>query len=168
METPITTKFAATARKTLAARGFTLIELMVTITIIIVIAAIAIPNLIRSRMTANEGAAIGAMRTIGSAEQQFQSAAIAVDAAGVARYGTLAELMVEVPSFVDATFSSGARQGYNFAVVLAGAPGSPAYAANADPMVMDGTGSRGFFTDESGVITFKTGAVAGPGDPAVQ
>jgi prepilin-type N-terminal cleavage/methylation domain-containing protein len=149
-------------------RGFTLIELMVVITIIIVIVAIAIPNLMRSRMTSNEGAAISNMRTISSAEQQYQAAAITVDAGGMGTFASLVQLRATIPAFIDQALGSGTRQGYLYFVAPGGAVGAPTYVANADPIIMDGSGSRGFFVNESGIITFLTGGVAGPGDLPVQ
>lgn len=144
--------------------GFTLIELMIVIAIIIIIVAVTMPNLLRSRMAANEGAAIANMRTITSAEQQFQSAAVLTDASGLGRYGTLPELIVPDPPYIDTPLATGQRTGYNFEVVLGGIPGYPQYTATANPVRMDQTGSKGFFVDDSGVITWISGGIAGPDD----
>lgn len=140
--------------------GFTLIELMIVIAIIAIIAAIAIPNLLRSRMTANEGSAVGSMRTITSAEQQYQSAAITTFASGMGTYGTLAQLAGQVPPFVDPVLGGGNKQGYNFTCAPGGVDGAPTFTANANPLAMGASGNRGFFADESGVIRFAQGAVA--------
>jgi type IV pilus assembly protein PilA len=144
--------------------GFTLIELMIVIAIIIIIIAVTMPNLLRSRMAANEGSAIANMRTITSAEQQFQSAVVIQDAAGVGRYGTLPELIVPDPPYIDTPLATGQRTGYDYVVVLGGSPGYPRYTATANPVTMDRTGSKGFFVDDSGVITWVSGGVAGPDD----
>ena len=150
-----------------ANRGFTLIELMIVVAII---AAIAIPNLLRSRMSANEGAAIGTMRTLGSAQQQFQSAAINPFPSGMGQYAaSVAALAAPVPPFVDSALATGNKQGYNFTTVNAGPDGGPIFTANGNPIVPNSSGGRAFFTDQTGAITFIVGAgPAGPGNDVVQ
>ncbi|MDX9974883.1 MAG: prepilin-type N-terminal cleavage/methylation domain-containing protein [FCB group bacterium] len=148
--------------------GFTLIELMIVVAIIAIIAAIAIPNLLRSRMSANEAAAAGAMRTISTGEVGFQTAAFEdADGDGVGDYGTLAQLADPdgadaTPPFIDDVLGAGAKQGYNFAVavVAGGAAVLPAYTCTATPAAAGRTGFRQYFVDASGVIRFTADGTA--------
>ena len=152
-------------------KGFTLIELMIVVAVIAIIAAIAIPNLLRSRMSANEAGAIGALRTISNAEVQFQSAGI-LDAdgdnvgdfavlgpAGVA--GTLANPVAGAEPFVDNVLGSGFKSGYAFVVTPAAAGvGDETYVATADPITPGRTGVRRFYMDNSAVIRFTADGTA--------
>jgi len=146
-------------------KGFTLIELMIVVAVIAIIAAVGIPNLLRSRMGANEAAAIGALRTISNAQSQFQGAGFAdVDGDNVGDYaalgppnvaGTLANPAPGTEPFVDNVLGSGFKSGYQFIVQPGNAGnGDEVYTATADPGSPGVTGTKRFFMDESGVIRF--------------
>jgi prepilin-type N-terminal cleavage/methylation domain-containing protein len=142
--------------------GFTLIELMIVVAIIAIIAAIAIPNLLRSRMSANEASAAGAMRTLSTGEVGFQTAAfVDADADGMGDYGSLAQLANPdgagaTPPFIDQVLGGGTKQGYVFTVnVTNGAANAmPAYTCTAVPASAGRSGYRQYFVDQSGVIRF--------------
>ncbi len=138
---------------------------MIVVALIVVIAAIAIPNLIRSRMTANEGAAIGSLRTIANAQSQFQSQAVLAFPSGMGRYATIGDLGSTNPPLIDSALATGSRHGYGFISTPGGVDGSPSYAANADPLIMNQSGGRGFYVDETSVIRFMVGGPAGAIDP---
>jgi type IV pilus assembly protein PilA len=131
------------------ARGFSLIELLIVIAIILIIATIALPKLNRARMYAQETAAISHIRTIHTAQTQYFSQ--------FGRYAaSLAELGPPVSGSVNASsadlipgdLASGEKGGYKF--VLAASP--LGYTINASPSVFNSTGSRTFFSDQSLVI----------------
>jgi prepilin-type N-terminal cleavage/methylation domain-containing protein len=133
-------------------KGFTLIELMIVVAIIAIIAAIAIPNLLRSRIAANEAAAIGALRTLSSAQENYRNNS------GTNVYGTLALLSGATPPYIDSALGSGISRGYTVAIV--GTPDANSWAATALPNAVGTTGNRGFFIDQSGVIRFTTDGTA--------
>ena len=88
-------------------KGFTLVELMIVLAIIAIVAAFAIPNLMKSRMTANETAAIGALRTILAAEATYMNR--------YSVYGTLDELSAE--GLIDSSLAGGRKSGYYYGQV---------------------------------------------------
>jgi type IV pilus assembly protein PilA len=114
---------------------------------ILLIAAIAIPNLLAARRAANEGSAINALRIIHEAEMTYQ----ATEGGGY-NFGTLAEL--ERKNLINAQLASGTRSGYKFDVdpTLKDFEGRPGFAVMAVPKDYPSTGKRSFFIDETGVI----------------
>lgn len=151
-------------------KGFSLIELLIVVAIILIIAAIAIPNLLRSKMAANEAAAVGGLRTIVTAQVTYYStyntgyAATFPALSGVAG----AAATCAASQLLDPTFNAAnpARQGYIFNLAAGGAPANvPATACNglddqtftatADPITIGTTGQRSFCDDQAGAIYFN-------------
>ena len=135
--------------------GFTLIELMIVVAIIAIIAAIAIPNLLRSRMSANEAGAAGGIRTISTGEVAYQAAGIDSTTNGIGKYATMTSLGTGTTPFIDSALSSGNKQGYAFtATPTLENNAVPRYTATATPQLVNKTGIKAYFVDESGVIRF--------------
>ena len=139
-------------------KGFTLVEIMIVVAIIILLAAIAIPNLLRARLNANESAAVGAVKTIVSASISYR----AVNSG----YPTnITELSDATPEYIDDVLGSGDKQGYTFE--LTGSTNT--FTTIAYPQSYQTTGVRSFFADESGVIrSTDDGGNATVGDTALE
>jgi prepilin-type N-terminal cleavage/methylation domain-containing protein len=166
-------------------KGFSLIELLIVVAIILIIAAIAIPNLLRSRIAANEASAVGSLRTINTAEVTFASTYPSNGFANnLAQLGPGAitnnsatsgnAILLDGVLGCSSASSAGSacpKSGYSFAVngpaVVAGTPTSTYY-SNAGPLTVDQTGKRYFFSDASGVIRYNTTGAASSTDSPLQ
>ena len=162
-------------------KGFSLIELLIVVAIILIIAAIAIPNLLRSRMAANEASAVGSIRTINTSNVTYSSTypdiGFAPDMASMG--GTAVPCVADNthaclldPVLAAATTAATPKSGYFFTYTTAAGGGGTVnvtYTVVGDAAAQGQTGQRSFFSDESGVIRFKS---VGPGaaatDPPLQ
>jgi type IV pilus assembly protein PilA len=146
-------------------KGFSLIELLIVVTIILIIAAIAIPNLMRSKIQANETAAVGALKALQESTVLYSNTyggfPHALSDLGPAAGGTAATSAAA--DLIDSVLSGGVKSGYRFTYV-AGAT-DPAgnvltYSITATPVAVGSTGQRSFFTDQSGTIRNTTSGTA--------
>jgi type IV pilus assembly protein PilA len=159
-------------------KGFSLIELLIVVAIILIIAAIAIPNLLRSKMAANESSAVGSMRTINTAEVTYATAypnfGYSADIPSLGGAAPCAIASTATACLIDnvlaqATGIGTAKSGYFFTYVVVGAGGlNTAYSLNATPANPGTTGQRYFFTDQSGVIRYGINSVASVASSPIQ
>jgi type IV pilus assembly protein PilA len=160
-------------------QGFSLIELLIVVAIILIIAAIAIPNFMRSRVAANQASAVGSVRALNTAEFTYASTYgqgysatlgyLGPPASGQATDTTHAGI---VDSVLSGTASGGStamtstKSGYLFTY----SPGAPvngqilSYTINADPVNRGTTGTNSYFVDQSGVIRQNTTTQASVAD----
>lgn len=143
-------------------KGFSLIELLIVVVIIGIIAAIAIPNLIASRRSANEASAISILRTIHGAQVTYQATAGNGNFAGNSAFGDTSGLTTLMNSnLVDSVVGAGTKSGYRFWTgSRPAAPGVPAnFWASTAPTVASGvgqTGTRRFGIVLEGIIYRRT------------
>jgi type IV pilus assembly protein PilA len=155
----------------MAQRGFTLMELMIVIALILIIAAIAIPSMKEAKIHANETAAVGAIRAINTAEVSYQ-----------ATYGgyadTLANLggadpctkSAETACLLDQSLAGGVKSGYKF-VAVGGNPSGGAntsYVVGAAPEVFDRTGKRAFCSTDKNVMRVDLNANESTNPPSAE
>ena len=153
-------------------QGFSLIELLIVVAIILIIAAIAIPNLLRSRIAANQASAVGSLRTLNTAEVTYSSTYnvgftaamgyLTPDPTGSTPTSTAAGL-------IDSILASGSKSGYSF-TYSPGASDSTGrinmYSFTAVP-ITSSTGTNYYYTDQSGVIRQNSTTTAASTDSPI-
>jgi prepilin-type N-terminal cleavage/methylation domain-containing protein len=139
-------------------KGFSLIELLIVVAIILIIAAIAIPNLLRARMAANESSAVASIRTINTAMVTYNSTYPTVGYAGtLTALGGVAPCTPTSTSacLIDSvlsTASTTAKSGYFFNAAGVAATPSVSYYAEGHPVTLNQTGIRSFCSFEDAVV----------------
>jgi len=146
-------------------RGFSLIELLIVVAIILIIAAIAIPNLLRARMAANEASAVASVRTINTAEITYFStyptvgfAPALVNLGGA--LGAACTPSSTTACLLDSVLANngnpagGGKSGYSFVTGAGTVAGgvNVGYVINATPLTINQTGIRGFCAEEDAVV----------------
>jgi type IV pilus assembly protein PilA len=158
-------------------KGFSLIELLIVVAIILIIAAIAIPNLLRSRMAANEASAVGSMRSINTAEVTYSSTfpdsgyAAALVNLGGAACAPPALATTTSACLLDAVLTTGVKSGYKFAATGANPINgiNTTFISSGVPSTPGQTGNRGFGSNQSGVIYYTLlGTAATSANSALQ
>ncbi len=166
---PENTRRNAASRRT---HGFSLVELLIVVAIILIIMAIAIPNFMRSRMAANESATVQNMRNICTANVVYSTTygigySPSLGALGPAPGGGPATS--SNAGLIDDVLATGVKSGYSLSYSAAAPVGGqvPDYTLNGDPVNPGITGQRYFYTDQTGVIRYNTGAKASVTDPPI-
>jgi type IV pilus assembly protein PilA len=143
--------------------GFTLIELLVVVAIILVLAIIAIPNFLQSRIAANEATAAAAVRTITTAENTYASTypdlgyACSLPTLGPSSDGSFT---TSAAGLIDAVLASGTKSGYTLILDPSSCNGTPSssFVVSAVPIAIGGTGVRRFCSDQTNIIRYEPNA----------
>jgi type IV pilus assembly protein PilA len=148
-------------------QGFSLVELLIVVGIILTISAIAIPNLIKAKIAANEASAVASLHSLVLAETAFASACPSIGFTQNLDDLATAATCPGGNNQIDSGLASGTKSGYSF--TLSNATGTPAatFAVNADPL-SSGSGTRHFYVDQSAVVRFNWSAAATSTDSALQ
>jgi prepilin-type N-terminal cleavage/methylation domain-containing protein len=138
-------------------KGFSLIELLIVVAIILIIAAIAIPNLLRSKIAANQASAVGSLRTLNTSciaystsYGQFPGALASLGPLG----GTVTTASSTSADLIDSVLAAGTKSGYIFTYTAGAAQQS--YSITAKAITVGQTGQNMYYTDQSGVIRVDT------------
>ena len=150
-------------------RGFSIVEVVVIVAILLVAAAIAIPNLLHSSLSENESSAVTSLRALNSACASY-SMLYGGYPRSLSNLGPGNPASSGTADLIDSVLASGTKSGYSFAYT-AGATGVSgnvlSYSISANPLTPGATGRRRFFTDQSGVIRANTAGLADAGSTPI-
>jgi type IV pilus assembly protein PilA len=153
-------------------KGFSLIELLIVVAIILVISAIAVPSYMRSRMQANEASAVSSLHMVNTAAITYSSTYVDVGfPANLADMGGVNPCTAASTSacLIDNSLAQGTKSGYSIAWTGDGATPSVAYTLTGTPLVVGSSGQRMFCTDQTGLVRYDpSGAGCTNASAAVQ
>ncbi len=150
--------------------GFSLIELLIVVAIILIIAAIAIPSMMRARMSSNEASAVGSLRTMNTACVNYSATYQIGYPASLASLGPSASPSSTSADLLDSVLAAGVKSGYIFTYT----PGTPtngiinSYTITADPVNRGVSGQRSFYTDQVLVVHTNSSTTASAADPPLK
>lgn len=152
-----------TEKSKLRQGGFTLIEIMIVVGIIVILVTFAIPLMLRSRINANEAAALANIRTIYNSCQAYYSNNLP----HTYPPNSLSDLTTpaSIPAYIDSVLASGTKQGYQYSYQFVNEEQFKLY---VNPTYTNRTGVRHFFVDETGVVRQDSENQADENDPAVE
>jgi len=152
-------------------KGFSLIELLIVVAIILIIAAIAIPNLLRSRIAANQASAVQSLRTVNTSEVSYATTFGTGYSTTLAALGPITGTTATAAAagLIDSVLAGGTKSGYQVVYTPAAADSNGqtnSYAMYANPLSVN-TGTNYYYTDQTMVIRVNNTASAGASDSPI-
>jgi len=152
-------------------QGFSLIELLIVVAIILIITAIAVPNFIHAKISANEASAVTSMHAVATAQIGYSTAYPQIGfSASLADLGPgpAGTCIPTAACFLDPALAAGAKSGYQFTYLQdASLTPSIGFTLNADPVARGLTGQTSFYADQTNSIHYNPTVAAGPTDPTL-
>jgi prepilin-type N-terminal cleavage/methylation domain-containing protein len=157
-------------------KGFSLIELLVVVAIILVLAAMGIPSLLRARIASNEASAVSSMRTINTAQVTYAStyptvgyaSVISILGPGTGGGSASSSYSQLLDNVLGCSSTICTKSGYTFSISASGSSPVGSYSSTAAPLTLQTTGNRYFYSDSTGVIRYNASAIAVSGDAPIQ
>jgi len=152
-------------------QGFSLIELLIVVAIILIIAAIAIPNLLKSKMAANQASAVASLRTLNTSEITYSATYNVGFTSSLAQLGPPASgsATSAAAGMIDSVLAAGTKSGYSFIYAASAAVNGVTsnYTINANPITPGTTGQNYYYTDATNVIRQNNSASATASDSPI-
>jgi len=152
-------------------QGFSLIELLIVVAIILIIAAIAIPNLLKSKMAANQASAVASLRTLNTSEITYSATYNVGFTSSLAQLGPPASgsATSATSGMIDSVLAAGTKSGYSFIYAASAAVNGVTsnYTINANPITPGTTGQNYYYTDATNVIRQNNSASATASDSPI-
>ena len=153
-------------------KGFSLIELLIVVAIILIIAAIAVPNFLRSRVAANQASAVSSLRSLNTAEVTYSStfgSGFSLDMPSLGPPAGSAVASSTAAGLIDSVLAGGAKSGYLFTYSQGASDATGrinTYTLNANPS-SSSTGTNYYYTDQSGVVRINATTTAASTDSPI-
>jgi type IV pilus assembly protein PilA len=151
--------------------GFSLIELLIVVTVILIISAIAVPSFMRSRMRANEASAVGNLKNIATANTIYLTTyGIGYSTNLLKLSGNLVAVDANNAGLIDTVLASGTKSGYsyNYMITASDPQGHVVgFAVSAEPLGVGTTGDNYYYIDQSAIIRHSSTGPATATDPSI-